>query len=150
MINLISLLSTAASAVTGGSLSRFVATAIVSGSLGAWGAWQVQQWRWKANTQQEQIQRDQAALARAKMLDDKRAAAIENTTQAEVIYAAKTKTIKKYQASTVGVHADLVRVLNSAVASCPSGQGVRNGQPPGSFDASDTRWQLDRRGASAD
>ena len=135
-------LSTGVSAVTGGNVTRLAVTALIAASAGAWGAWQVQQWRWKANTAAETLQRAESAIEQEKFRSKALQAAIVNTTNSEEIYEAKLKETERKAARNAQQRADLKRVLDDA--QCGAIQGVRNGQPAGGYDATDTRWQLDR------
>ena len=141
-------LSTGVSAVTGGNVTRLAVTALIAASAGAWGAWQVQQWRWKANTAAETLQRAESAIEQEKFRGKALQAAIVNTTTAEEIYDAKFKEAQRKAARNASERADLKRVLDDA--QCAASQGLRNGQPASGYDATDTRWQLDRGRVRAD
>ena len=134
--------------ITGKNAPRLLVTALISGAMAATATWQVQNWRWKANTAAQDADRAADSLARAKMLDDKRVLVAGNTTKAEEIYEAKLKQAQRAVDRSASVNAGLARVLDTAGA-CAR-QGVRDGQSTGSYDAADTRWQLVRRVSGAD
>ena len=149
-MGILSAASGAVGLVTGGNVTRLATTVLLAASLGGWGAWQVQQWRWTANTARDKLEQARSTITRAEKLDTKRIEAANNTTEAEQNYEEVLRESKKFDARSASVRAGLERVLNTASACTPGGQAVRNGQPARRFDAADARWQLERRGPSAD